>query len=68
MMFGALRTQVYPLDTSDHQEIDESVMPGYDDNQNYNMILISILLWIVTFGRLDAADATAFLSRFTAAP
>ena len=53
--------------SGDHPELDESEVLGDDDHTKYQM-LIGMLNWIVTIGRIDIAFAISSLSRFVAAP
>jgi hypothetical protein len=47
--------------------MDCSPVLGDEGHQKYQM-LIGMLVWIVTIGRIDVAPATSSLSRFTACP
>ena len=48
----------------DHPETDDSEVLHDDDHRKFQM-LIGILNWVVTVGRLDVAYATMSLSRFS---
>ena len=56
-----------PMTQGDHPELDDSVLLDDDDHTKYQM-LIGMLNWIVTIGRIDIAFAVTSLSRFVASP
>ena len=56
-----------PMAAGDHPELDDSQILNDEDHTKYQM-LIGMLNWIVTIGRLDIAFATSSLSRFVACP
>ena len=56
-----------PMKAGDHLELDDSTLLSDEDHTKYQM-LIGMLNWIVTIGRLDIAFATSSLSRFVASP
>ena len=56
-----------PMSQGDHPELDTSVLLGDSDHTKYQM-LIGMLNWIVTIGRIDIAFAVTSLSRFVASP
>lgn len=56
-----------PMKAGDHPELDDSTLLSDEDHTKYQM-LIGMLNWIVTIGRLDIAFATSSLSRFVASP
>jgi hypothetical protein len=56
-----------PMTAGDHPELNDSPLLNNDKHQNYQMI-IGILNWVVTFGRLEVAFSTSSLSRFTVCP
>eukprot|EP00557_Chaetoceros_sp_GSL56_P014026 CAMPEP_0176478512 /NCGR_PEP_ID=MMETSP0200_2-20121128/1227_1 /TAXON_ID=947934 /ORGANISM="Chaetoceros sp., Strain GSL56" /LENGTH=1865 /DNA_ID=CAMNT_0017874457 /DNA_START=317 /DNA_END=5915 /DNA_ORIENTATION=+ len=66
-MFGTLAKHDTPMVNGDHPEMDDSLVITGDMHQKYQM-LIGILNWIVTLGRLDICFATSSLSRFVACP
>jgi hypothetical protein len=66
-MFGSLKKHANPSETGDHPEMDASKILGTEDHQKYHM-LIGMLVWIVTIGRVDVAHVTSSLSRFTTCP
>ena len=66
-MFGTLKKYAIPSVTGDHPEEDTSELLSDDEHRKYQM-LIGILVWAVTIGRLDVAHPTTSLSRFTASP
>lgn len=56
-----------PMVSGDHPELDETELLGDEDHTKYQM-LIGMLNWIVTLGRIDIAFAVSSLSRFVALP
>jgi hypothetical protein len=66
-MFGPVKKYTNPTETGDHPELDASTVLNDDEHRKYQM-LIGMLVWIVTIGRIDVAHATSSLSRFTACP
>ena len=66
-MFGVLTKSSMPMAAGDHPEIDDSEVLSDDDHRKFQM-LIGIMNWVVTIGRLDIAFATMSLSRFSACP
>ena len=67
LMFGTITKSTVPMASGDHPEMDESE-PLDDEKHRKFQMLIGILNWIVTIGRLDVAFATMSLSRFSACP
>lgn len=49
------------------REMDDSVLCSDDEHRKFQM-LMGMLNWVVTIGRLDVAHATMSLSRFAACP
>jgi hypothetical protein len=66
-MFGALTKNSTPLPAGDHPEMDDSELCSDDEHRKFQM-LMGMLNWVVTIGRLDVAHATMSLSRFAACP
>lgn len=66
-MFGNLPKHRSPLANGDHPEEDDTPLLNDDDHRKYQM-LIGMLVWLVTIGRLDLAYSTTSLSRFVACP
>ena len=66
-IFGSLQKRDIPMVTGDHPEMDETDILSDDEHTKYQM-LIGMLNWIVTLGRIDIAYAVSSLSRFVAAP
>jgi hypothetical protein len=66
-MFGSLKKHSHPMETGDHPELDESDIMSDEGHQKYQM-LMGILVWVVTIGRINVAHSTSSLSRFTACP
>jgi hypothetical protein len=66
-IFGSLKKYSCPSETGDHPELDSTPLLSDDEHRKYQM-LIGILVWVVTIGRIDVAHATSSLSRFTACP
>jgi hypothetical protein len=66
-MFGSLRKYSNPMETGDHPELDTSEVMDDDGHRKYQM-LTGILVWVVVIGRIDVAQATSSLTRFTACP
>ena len=56
-----------PMTSGDHPELDYTTILTNDGHKKYQM-LIGMLNWIVTIGRLDVCHATSSLARFTACP
>jgi hypothetical protein len=56
-----------PMTGGDHPELDDTTILNGDGHKKYQM-LIGMLNWIVTIGRLDVCYATSSLARFTARP
>jgi hypothetical protein len=66
-MFGSVKKYSSPSETVDHPKMDTSKLLNDKGHRKYQM-LIGMLVWVVTIGRIDVAHATPFLSRFTACP
>lgn len=66
-MFGTIPKSTVPMTASDHPETDDSEVLDDEKHRQFQM-LMGILNWIVTIGRLDVAFATMSLSRFSACP
>ena len=66
-IFGSLQKHDIPMVTGDHLEMDKTDILSDDEHTKYQM-LIGMLNWIVTLGRIDIAYAVSSLSRFVAAP
>jgi hypothetical protein len=66
-MFGVLVKSTVPIIAGDHPETDTSELLDDEKHRKFQM-LIGILNWIVTIGRIDITFATMSLSRFTASP
>lgn len=66
-IFGKLMKRDVPMKHGDHPEEDGSELLDDDDHRKYQM-LIGMLNWVVTIGRIDIAYAVSSLSRFVAAP
>jgi hypothetical protein len=66
-IFGVMRKCSTPMPAGDHPELDDSPLLNDDQHRKYQMI-IGMLNWVVTIGRLDVAFSTSSLSRFTACP
>ncbi len=66
-MLGKIPKSTVPMAASDHPEMDVTEVLDDDKHRQFQM-LIGILNWIVTIGRLDVAFATMSLSRFSACP
>jgi hypothetical protein len=66
-MFGMLSKHSTPLPAGDHPEMDDSPLCSDDGHRKFQM-LMGMLNWVVTIGRLDVAHATMSLSRFAACP
>ena len=66
-MFGTLIKHDIPMAAGDHPELDKSKHLDDDEHTKYQM-LIGMLNWIVTIGRIDIAFAVSSLSRFIACP
>jgi hypothetical protein len=66
-MFRNLKKYSHPMETGDHPELDESEIISNKGHRKHQM-LMGILVWVVTIGRIDVAHSTSSLSRFTACP
>ena len=66
-MFGTLPKSSVPMISGDHPEMDDSEVLDDETHRKFQM-LIGIMNWVVTIGRLDIAYATMSLSRFSACP
>ena len=66
-IFDTLIKHDIPMVTRDHPKLDESKHLDDDEHTKYQM-LIGMLNWIVTIGRIDIAFAVSSLSRFIACP
>lgn len=66
-MFGTLTKHDIPMVSGDHPELDDTEQLGDEQHTQYQM-LIGMLNWVVTIGRLDIAFAVSSLSRFVACP
>jgi hypothetical protein len=66
-MFESVKKYSSLLETGNHPGIDSSKLLDDEEHQKYQM-LIGMLVWVVTIGRIDVAHATSSLSRFTACP
>ncbi len=66
-MFGTLKKHSNPMETGDHPELDESEVMS-DEGHRKHQMLMGMLVWVVTIGRVDVAHSTSSLSRFTACP
>ena len=66
-MFGTLKKYSNPMETGAHPELDDSEILNDEGHRKYQM-LMGILVWVVTIGRIDVAHSTSSLSRFTACP
>jgi hypothetical protein len=66
-IFGVLKKSTVPILAGDHPETDDSEVLGDQDHRRFQM-LIGILNWVVTIGRIDVTFATMSLSRFSACP
>eukprot|EP00957_Ditylum_brightwellii_P059456 4513924-Ditylum_brightwellii.AAC.1 len=51
-MFGQLTKHDTPMVAGNHMEMDDSVVLGDEDHQNYEM-LIGMLNWLVTLGQIN---------------
>jgi hypothetical protein len=67
MYSTSLKKFSIPMTSGDHPELDDTPLLDDDEHKKYQM-LIGMLNWIVTIGRLDVCHATSSLSRFTACP
>jgi hypothetical protein len=56
-----------PMTAGDHPELNESPLLNNNKHRKYQMI-IGMLNWVITIGRLDVAFSTSSLSHFTACP
>ena len=56
-----------PLDPNDHPELDETGDLSPEDVSKYQS-MVGCLLWCVTLGRVDIAQAVMTMARFRAAP
>jgi hypothetical protein len=66
-IFGTLKKSTVPIFAGDHPESDDTAVLDDDMHRKYQM-LIGILNWAVTIGRIDIAFSTMSLSRFSACP
>jgi hypothetical protein len=67
-MFGSVEKYSSPSETGNHPEMDTSKLLDDEGHRKYQM-LMGMLVWVVTIGRIDVAlVATSSLSRFTACP
>jgi hypothetical protein len=66
-MFGSVKKYSSLSETGDHPEMDTSKLLDDEGHKKYQL-LIGILVWVVTIGRIDTAHATSSLSRFKACP
>jgi hypothetical protein len=66
-MFGSVKKYSSPSETGDHPEIDTSKVLDNEGHRKVQM-LIRMLVWVITIGRISVAHATSSLSRFTACP
>jgi hypothetical protein len=62
-----LKKFLVPKTSGNHPELDDTTILNNDGHKKYQM-LIGMLNWIVTIGRLDVCHATSSLARFTACP
>jgi hypothetical protein len=66
-MFGSVKKYSSPSETGDHPKMDTSKPLNDEGHRRYQM-LIGMLAWVITIGRIDVAHVTSSLSRFTACP
>ncbi len=66
-MFGSLKKYSNPMETGDHPELDDSKVLNDDGHRKFQM-LMGILVWVVTIGRIDVAHSASSLSCFTMCP
>ena len=66
-VFGKLDKKSVPMVAKDHPELDSTTVLNDDDHKKYQM-LIGMLNWIVTLGRIDICYAVSSLARFVACP
>jgi hypothetical protein len=66
-IFEIMRRCFTPIYPGDHPELDDSPLLNNDKHQKYQ-IIIRMLNWVITIGRLDVAFSTSSLSHFTACP
>ena len=66
-ILGTLKKSSVPILAGDHPETDDSEVLGDQNHRCFHM-LIGILNWVVTIGRIDVTFATMSLSRFSACP
>jgi hypothetical protein len=66
-MFGSLKKYSNLMETGDHPELDNSKVLNDDGHRKFQM-LMGILVWVVTIGRIDVAHSASSLSRFTMCP
>ena len=66
-MFGSLKKYSNPMETGDHPELDNSKVLNDDGHRKFQM-LMGILVWVVTIGRIDVAHSASSLSCFTMCP
>ena len=67
-MIGQFQKQGKPMETNDHPEEDTSNVLDDDMHRKKHQILIGILNWLVTIGRMDIAYAVSSMSRFSSCP
>jgi hypothetical protein len=53
-MFGSVKKYSSPSETGDHPEMDTSKLLNDEGHRRYQM-LIGLLMWVVTIGRIDDA-------------
>ncbi len=66
-MFGSAKKYSRQSETGDHPKRDTSKLLNDEGHRKYQM-LIGMLVWVITIGRIDVAHVTSSLSRFTACP
>ena len=66
-MFSNVKKYSNQMETGDHPELDESKVMCDEGHRKYQM-LMGILVWVVTIGRIDVTHSTSSLSRFAACP
>jgi hypothetical protein len=66
-MFGSAKKYSSQSETGDHPKRDTSKLLNDEGHRKYQM-LIGMLVWVGTIGKLEVAHATSSLSRFTACP
>jgi hypothetical protein len=68
LIFGIMKNCSTPMSARNHPELNNSPWLNNNKHQKYQM-LIGMLNWVVTIGRLDIAFSTSYyLSHFTACP